>query len=263
MSVLSEILAAKRTEVDCARRRVPEAELQRKIADLPPAKDFVGALRAAPPPALIAEVKKASPSKGVIRQDFNPVEIARIYAEGGAACISVLTDEPYFEGHLNYLRAIRDTVAQPLLRKDFIIDEYQLLESRAAGADAILLIAAALPVHQMQRLLEGAASLGMASIVEVHNAEELDEALSVQARIIGINNRNLHQFRTTLRTTLDLMPRIPPGHIVVSESGINFRADVERLAAAGVHAVLVGEALMREADIGAKLAELLGVAKAH
>ncbi|MGC8667909.1 MAG: indole-3-glycerol phosphate synthase TrpC [Chthonomonadales bacterium] len=261
MSILSEILAAKRTEVDCARRRVPEEELRRRIADMPPARDFSGALSTAPPPALIAEVKKASPSKGVIRHDFNPVQIARIYAEGGAACISVLTDEPYFEGHLNYLRAIRQVVSRPLLRKDFIIDEYQLLESREAGADAVLLIAAALPVPQMKRLLEGAASLGMASIVEVHNAEELDEALSVEARIIGINNRNLHQFRTTLNTTLELIPRIPRDRIVVSESGINFRSDVERLAQAGVHAVLVGEALMREADIAAKLAELLGTHK--
>lgn len=240
---------------------MPEAELLRRIADMPSPRDFVGALRAAPPPALIAEVKKASPSKGVIRYDFNPVDIARIYAEGGAACISVLTDEPYFEGHLDYLRAIRQAVDNPLLRKDFIIDEYQLLEAREAGADAILLIAAALPVPQTKRLLERAASLGMASIVEVHNREELDEALSIEAPIIGINNRNLHQFRTTLRTTLELVPHIPADRIVISESGINFRADVERLAQAGVHAVLVGEALMREADIAAKLGELLGTSK--
>ncbi len=258
MSVLSEILAAKRTEVDTMRRRIPAAELERRIADLPPTRDFVGALRGAPAPALIAEVKKASPSKGVIREDFHPVEIARTYAEGGAACLSVLTDEPFFQGHLSYLCAIREAVDRPLLRKDFLIDEYQILESRAAGADAVLLIAAASTRPELVRMLELSAALGLAALVEVHDGDELDDVLQTPAQIVGINNRDLHTFRTTLQTTVDLMPRIPADRLVVSESGINRRADVERLADAGVHAVLVGESLMREPDIAAKLRELLG-----
>jgi len=271
MSVLSEILAEKRTEVYCARRRTPTAELERRIADLPPPRDFAGTLLANSHhslagggpgergnPALIAEVKKASPSRGVIRADFNPVEIARIYADNGAACISVLTDEPYFQGHLSYLDAIRQVTDKPLLRKDFLIDDYQLLEARAAGADAVLLIAAALRPGDLEWLLEATAILGMSAIVEVHDREELEEVLETPARMIGINNRDLHTFRTTLQTTLDLMPRIPPDRIVISESGISRRADVELLASVGVHAVLVGESLMRETDIAAKMRELLG-----
>ncbi len=258
MSVLSEILADKKTEIYCARRRAPVAELERRIADMPPPQDFAAALLAAPAPALIAEVKKASPSKGVIRADFDPVEIAHIYADNGAVCLSVLTDEPHFQGHLSYLRAIRDVVDKPLLRKDFVIDDYQLLEARAAGADAVLLIAAALTQTDLEWLIEATDSLGMTAIVEVHNAEELEEVQTSSARLIGINNRDLHTFRTTIQTTLDLMPQIPPDRIVISESGINRRADVERLAAAGVHAVLVGESLMRERDIAAKMRELLG-----
>jgi indole-3-glycerol phosphate synthase len=260
MSVLSEILADKRTEVDCARRRIPHLELEKRIRDMAPARDFEAALRTASPPALIAEVKKASPSKGIIREDFDPVEIARIYAANGAACLSVLTDEPYFQGHLRYLRDIREAVGLPLLRKDFTIDDYQILEARAAGADAILLIAAALTATELEWMLEASTSLGLAAIVEVHNREELDLALATNARIIGLNNRDLHQFRTTLQTTLDLLPHVPADRLVVSESGINRRADVEKLAAAGVHAVLVGESLMREPDIAAKMRELLGTA---
>jgi len=258
MSILSEILANKRTEVDCARRRVPAAELEARIAEMAPARDFVGALLAAEPPALIAEVKKASPSKGVIREDFDPVAVARTYAENGATCLSVLTDEPFFQGHLSHLRMVREIVQQPLLRKDFLIDEYQLLESRAAGADAVLFIMAALRCVDLEALLQRTRALGMAALVEVHNREELEEALGTSARVIGVNNRDLHQFRTTLQTTLDLMPLIPSDRVVVSESGVNRRADVERLRDAGVRAVLVGEALMREQDIGAKVRELLG-----
>jgi len=260
MSILSQILADKRTEIDCARRRIPHSELEKRIGDMAPARDFEGALRTANRPALIAEVKKASPSKGIIREDFDPVEIARIYADNGAACLSVLTDEPYFQGHLRYLRAIRDAVDIPLLRKDFFIDDYQILEARAAGADAILLIAAALTDTELEWMLEAAGSLGMTAIVEVHNRGEVDEALATSAPIIGINNRDLHQFRTTLQTTIDLLPSIPPDRLVVTESGINRRADVEKMAAAGVHAILVGEALMREPDIAAKMHELLGTA---
>lgn len=258
MSVLSEILADKRTEVYCSRKRVSASELERRIADMAPPRDFLGALLNAPVPALIAEVKKASPSKGVIRADFDPVEIAKIMAANGAACLSVLTDEPHFQGHLSYLRAIRDVVDLPLLRKDFIIDEYQLLEARAAGADAVLLIVAALPKGDLKTLIDASRALSLTVLIEVHNAEELEEALATDAKLIGINNRDLHLFRTTLQTTLDLMPRVPADRIVVSESGINRRSDVERLAAAGVRVVLVGESLMREPDIAAKIHELLG-----
>lgn len=224
---------------------------------MPGPRDFEGALRAANRPALIAEVKKASPSKGIIREDFDPVEIARTYAANGAACLSVLTDEPYFQGHLRHLRAIREVVDLPLLRKDFTIDDYQLLEARAAGADAILLIDAALTATELEWMLEAASALGLAAIVEVHDSEELEEVLATPARIIGINNRDLHRFHTTLQTTLDLLPRVPTDRLVVSESGISRRADVEKLGAAGVHAVLVGEAFMREPDIASKMHELL------
>jgi indole-3-glycerol phosphate synthase len=251
-------LASKRTEVDCAKRRIPAQDLQKRIADMPPPRDFIGALLAAPRPALIAEVKKASPSKGVIRVDFDPVEIARIYAANGAACLSVLTDEEYFEGKLSYLSEIRKTVELPLLRKDFLIDEYQLLESRVAGADAVLFIVAALRERDMEALLDATRALGMEALVEVHDAEELTEALRTSARLIGINNRDLHRFHTTLQTTVDLMPLVPGDRLIVSESGVNHHADVELLANAGVTAVLVGESLMRERDIAAKMHELLG-----
>ncbi len=260
MSVLSQILADKRTEVDCARRRIPHAELEKRIRDLPPALGFESALRAAPSPALIAEVKKASPSKGVIRADFDAVSIARTYAQNGAACLSVLTDEPYFQGHLSHLRAIRDAVDVPLLRKDFLFDDYQLLEARAAGADAVLLIVAALTATELEWMLEATHALGMDALVEVHDKEELDEALATSARLIGINNRDLHRFRTTLQTTLDLLPRVPPDRLVVSESGISHRADVQKLSEAGVHAILVGEAFMREPDIAGKMHEMLATA---
>ena len=258
MSILSQILADKRTEVDCARRRVPEEILRERALSAPPVRSFADALRAAPPPALIAEVKKASPSKGIIREDFDPVEIGRIYAANGAACLSVLTDEPYFQGHLSYLTAVRAAVEKPVLRKDFIIDAYQLLEARAAGADAVLLIAAALKDTDLGDLLCDTHELGMDAIVEVHDVDDIREAVGCGARLIGVNNRDLHTFRTTIQTTIDLMKKIPAECLVISESGINHRADVERLRDAGVHAILIGEALMREADISAKMHELLG-----
>jgi indole-3-glycerol phosphate synthase len=246
MSILSEILADKRTEVYCARKKTPASELEKRIADMPPPKDFIGALMNCPAPALIAEVKKASPSRGVIREDFDPVKIAKIYDENGAACISVLTDEPYFQGHLNYLKQIREVTDKPLLRKDFIVDDYQLLEARAAGADAVLLIAAALTQAELDWMLE------------IHDQDELDQALHTPAQLIGLNNRDLHKFRTTLQVTLDLMPHVPLNKLIISESGINNRKDVEALTHAGVRAILVGEALMREEDIAAKMHELLG-----
>ena len=258
MSILSEILADKRTEVDCARKRIPISELEKRIADMPPPRDFIGALLSAPSPALIAEVKKASPSCGVIRDDFDPVQIARIYDQNGANCISVLTDEPYFQGHISYLRQIREVTDRPLLRKDFIIDDYQILEARAAGADAILLIAAALTPTELEWMLEATHTLNMAAILEVHDQDELEYSLKTQAKIIGINNRDLHKFRTTLQTTLDLMPRIPLDKIVLSESGIKSHKDVVSLSKAGVRAILIGETFMRSHDIAGIMHELMG-----
>lgn len=258
MSILSEILAHKRTEVDLARRRLSLGEIRRRLQDAPPPRDFRGALQNADPPGLIAEIKRASPSGGVLRADFAPIAIARTYEANGAACISVLTDERYFEGSLDQLAAVRGAVSLPVMRKDFIIDEYQLYESRLAGADAVLLIVAALQPGDLSRLMSVAWSLGMAAFVEVHDASELDEALRTQAQLIGINNRDLHVFRTKLSTTLELMERVPAGRLVISESGIKTRKDVLALRNAGVQGMLVGEALMREPDVGAKVRELLG-----
>lgn len=260
MSVLSEILATKRTDVAHLRERIPMSELYEQLVNVAPPRDFKAALRRAGEVTLIAEVKKASPSKGVIRADFNPVEIARTYEANGAACLSVLTDAPYFQGSLDYLRAIRREVALPLLRKDFIVDPWQIVESRVAGADAILLIVAALPPKDLKELLALTREVGMAALVEVHDEGELLEAIEVGADLIGINNRDLHTFCTTLGVTLGLLTSLPadPSRVLVSESGIFTRADVLRLQAAGVDAVLVGEALMREADIGVKVRDLLG-----
>ena len=260
MSILSEILATKRTEVQRRRQQISLPFLQERLIDAPPTRDFRAALRKAPGTALIAEVKKASPSKGVLREDFDPLAIARTYAENGAACLSILTDTPYFQGKLEYLRQIREVVSLPLMRKDFIVDPWQIAESRAAGADAILLIVAALPTSDLCYYLKIAREYDMAALVEVHDANELQEALAAGADFIGINNRDLHTFRTTLSTTLDLIAGLPPdpNRLLVSESGIFTRADVEKLEAAGVDAILVGEALMREADIGAKVRDLVG-----
>ncbi|HLJ53514.1 MAG TPA: indole-3-glycerol phosphate synthase TrpC [Chthonomonadaceae bacterium] len=260
MSILSEILATTRTHVEHSKSEVSAADLQRRIADLPAPRDFRGALAASPGAALIAEVKKASPSKGIIREDFDPIAIARAYAENGAACLSVLTDEPYFKGKLAYLRQIRETVPQPLLRKDFIVDSWQIYESRVAGADAILLIVAALCPADLRTNLAVARECGLAALVEVHDREELQEALSAGADLVGINNRDLHTFRTSIDVTLNLLRDRPADRdlLFVSESGIFTRADVLRLQEAGVDAVLVGESLMRETDIGAKVRELMG-----
>jgi indole-3-glycerol phosphate synthase len=233
------------------------ADLERACRDLPPARDFEGAL--VPPPGgvrLIAEVKKASPSRGVLAEDFDPVGLARAYAEHGAAAVSVLTDEKYFQGSLDLLRAIRAAVALPLLRKDFTLEEYQLWESRAAGADAVLLIAAILEPAQLRDLIRAAKEAGLASLVEAHTAAEIDVALTAGARILGINNRDLRTFETHIETTLRLLPGIPPGPIVVSESGFVTGADVRSVVAAGAHAVLVGETLVRARDRAAKIAEL-------
>src|SRR3954452_24514906 len=260
MTILDEIVASKHQEIATARRRMPFVELEAQAAEAPPVRDFRAALAGPGPIQLIAEVKKASPSAQVIRADFDPVAIARTYQEHGATCISVLTDVPYFQGHLSYLARIRASVAIPLLRKDFIIDEYQVVEARLAGADAILLIADILDDATLVRLLGRAKQLGMSALVEFHDEANLPRVLAAGADLVGINNRDLHRFVTDMEQTLRLRDRIPPEVALVSESGIRTRRDVERLEAAGVSAILVGEALMRADDIGLAVERLLGLA---
>jgi indole-3-glycerol phosphate synthase len=258
--ILDEIVAYKKKELLETKRVTPLADQKRRAADAGPARGFGAALSAGTAIRLIAEVKKASPSKGIIRQDFDPVRIADTYQASGASCLSVLTEKKYFQGSLEYLASIRKTVGLPLLRKDFIIDEYQLFEARAAGADAILLIAACLDRRQLEDYLGIAAGLGLDVLVEAHTYPELDRTLLAGSRIVGINNRNLTSFTVNLRTTFDLLKDVPDDRIVVSESGIKSRDDVMQLEKAGVDAVLVGESLMREKDIGKKVKELLGKA---
>ncbi|MEO6809756.1 MAG: indole-3-glycerol phosphate synthase TrpC [Isosphaeraceae bacterium] len=258
-TILDEIVQSKRREVAAARRRMPLEELEVQAAEAPPVRDFRAALAGPGPIQLIAEVKKASPSAGIIRPDFEPIAIARAYQDHGAACLSVLTDVPYFQGHLSYLARIRASVAIPLLRKDFLIDEYQVVEARMAGADAVLLIAEILDDAQLTALLARARSLGMAALVEFHDAANLPRVLASGADLIGINNRDLHRFVTDLNQTLRLRDQIPRDVVLVSESGIRDRRDVERLEAAGVSAILVGETLMRAPDIGLAVEQLLGL----
>jgi indole-3-glycerol phosphate synthase len=262
MSILEQILRDKVEEVAERRRQLPLGLLQRQLQDLPPARDFLAALRGDQPgsmtvPRVIAEVKKASPSKGLIRPDFDPVAIAQTYAVNGAAALSVLTDERYFQGQLGYLTAIDRTTELPLLRKDFIIDAYQVYESRLARADAILLIVASLEIGQLREFLGLAHELGMTALLEVHTIEELERILPLGPRLIGINNRDLRTFHTDIDTTLRLLSLIPPGVVIVSESGINTVVDMIRLYEKGVHAFLIGESLMRAPDPGVKLRELL------
>jgi indole-3-glycerol phosphate synthase len=257
--ILERILAVKRREVAEAERKVPLAALRADAEKAGKPRDFIGALRAkiaAGMPAVIAEVKKASPSKGVLRADFDPVAIARSYARHGAACLSVLTDEEFFQGSRAYLVQAREVSGLPVLRKDFIIDPYQIHEARAMGADCVLLIVAALDDGTLIELERVAMDLGMAVLVEVHDAEEFARALKLQTPLLGINNRNLRTFETRLETTLDLLGRIPHGKLVVTESGILAPADVARMRAAGVEAFLVGEAFMRAQDPGEALAKL-------
>jgi indole-3-glycerol phosphate synthase len=258
--ILQKILQHKLTEVAAARLASPPAELAARLADLEDQpRGFVRALRAAVESgwtAIIAEVKKGSPSKGIIRSDFDPLEIAECYQNNGAACLSVLTDEHFFHGHLRYLHLIREQVSLPLLRKDFICDPYQITEARVAGADAILLIAAMLELNQLLDFSAAAGELGLDVLLEVHNEAELEMALQTDCEMIGINNRNLNTFVTELATTERLAPLIPRERLVVAESGIHLRQDILRLTSAGAKAFLVGESLMREADIGAKLRSL-------
>ena len=234
--------------------------MEHQAAEAPPTRDFLAALSGPGPIRLIAEVKKASPSAKVIREDFDPIAIARTYQAHGAACLSVLTDAPYFQGHLSYLARIRAAVAIPLLRKDFIIDEYQVVEARLAGADAVLLIAEILDDARLVSLQERARALGMAVLVEFHDEANLPRVLDSGATLVGVNNRDLTRFVTDLDQTFRLRDAIPPHVTLVSESGIRTRRDVERLEAAGVSAVLVGETLMRADDIGLAVERLLGLA---
>jgi indole-3-glycerol phosphate synthase len=257
-SILDKIVATKREEIERAKAETPEAALRDRLADAPPVRDFFTPLAGGGPIRLIAEVKKASPSKGVIRADFDPVQIAIEYQRHGAACISVLTDEPYFQGRLDYLRHIRQSVELPLLRKDFIVDAYQVLEARAAGADAVLMIAECLDEEALDQLHRAAVDLGMTPLVEIYEPENLPRVLQVGARLIGINNRNLRTFEVDLGHTLRLRAQVPEDRVLVAESGIRTRADVERLQSAGVQAMLVGESLMASDDVGAAVDALLG-----
>lgn len=256
-NILETIVASKRLEVADAKAQMPEEQLRRQLPAAPPVRDFYAALASSPPIRLIAEVKKASPSQGVIRADFDPVQIARTYQQHGASCISVLTDAPYFQGSLDYLRLVRANVSPPVLRKDFIIDPYQVLEARAAGADAVLLIAECLDDALLKTLHDAIVGLGMTPLVELYEPDNLPRVLSIGARLIGINNRDLRTFHTDLEHTIRLRKQIPDDHIVVGESGIRTRQDVERLESAGVRAILVGETLMARADVGAAVDELL------
>ena len=258
-TILDTILARKREEVAARRERTSLFELKARAASAPPLRGFADAVAAkiaAGQAAVIAEVKKASPSKGVIRADFDPAAIARSYAAGGAACLSVLTDVDFFQGADEYLVAARDACALPVLRKDFIVDAYQLYEARVLGADCVLLIAAALDDAQLSEYAFIADELGMDVLVEVHDIDELGRALPIPARLLGINNRNLKTFEVSLQTTLELKVAVPADRVLVTESGILARADVALMRDNAIHAFLVGEAFMRQPDPGVALSDL-------
>lgn len=258
MTILDEILAHKREELETARGQRAASELAASARRAPPARGFRRALCEAPAPRVIAEVKRRSPSKGEIRPDLDPVACAKAYVEAGAAAISVLTDEHFFGGHLDHLGAVRAAVDVPLLRKDFVIDAYQIDQARVAGADAILLIVAALEADSLGELRAHARDLGLDVLVEVHDEAELELALAAGTDLLGINNRNLRTFQVDLTTSERLAARVPEGVVWVAESGIHTAADVERLRRAGADAVLVGESLMRAPDVGAALRTLRG-----
>jgi len=265
MTILDDIIRYKKNiELPKQKAAVSAATVRAEAVLAETPSDFLSALKNAPGVALIAEVKKASPSKGVIRPDFDPVALARAYAENGAAAISVLTDTNYFQGRLDFLPKISTALKKvksprPLLRKDFIFDPYQIYEARAAGASAVLLIAAVLKDAELESLFGLARKLGLTVLLEVHNRAELERVLPLKPRLIGVNNRNLHDFSVRLETSLDLRAHIPAETMMVAESGIRTRADVERLAAVGVDAILVGEAIVRQKDVGLKVRELSGV----
>lgn len=254
--ILQKILAVKREEVDAGKACRSLGDLQTACADLPPARDFAGALKrraSASADAVIAEVKRASPSAGLIRADFDAAAIARSYQAGGATCLSVLTDQPFFQGHADYLVQARAACDLPVLRKDFIIDPWQVWETRAMGADALLLIVAALDDAALAELSELGRELGLSVLVEVHDQTELDRALKVPGDLVGINNRDLHRFVTDLDTSLRLAPKVPADRLVISESGIHTPADIARLRAGGIGAFLIGESFMRQPDPGEAL----------
>lgn len=256
--ILAEICATTRRDLAVRRERTSIEELKSRAADGPPPRDFLAALQQAPDIGLIAEVKKASPSAGLIRADFDPVDIARTYEAAGATCLSCLTDEPYFQGRLEYLEAIRREVSLPVMRKDFILDPFQVYEARAAGADCVLLIAECLNDCEMRELYFLASELGMECLVELYEPDNLDRVLKLEAPLIGINNRNLKTMVTDLGHSIELSRQVPESTFLVSESGIRSRADVERLMAEGIRGILVGESLMRQNDIAAGVRELLG-----
>ncbi len=259
--ILKKILARKVEEISERDQRLSLAELRQRVAELPPTRPFRERLEqtiADSQPAIIAEIKRASPSKGLLRDPFHPADIARSYSAFGATCLSVLTDRDFFQGHEDFLRETQTACLLPILRKDFIIDPYQVYEARLIGADCVLLIVAALDDTVLRDLTRLTITLGMDALVEVHDAEELERALALNTPLIGINNRDLRTFETRLDTTLNLLPRIPADRIVVTESGIHTSADVTLMREHGVHAFLVGEAFMRADVPGAKLAELFG-----
>lgn len=259
-TILDKIVATKWGEIAAAKAARPEAEVRRAAEYAPPPRNFFAALAAPGPIKLIAEVKKASPSVGLIRAGFDPVAIAKIYESHGAACVSVLTDESYFQGHLDYLRAVRAAIGLPCLRKDFILDSYQLYEARAAGADAVLLIAECLDDCNLRKLFNEAVALGLTPLVELYDPDNLNRVFDAGATLIGVNNRNLHTFEVDLDHTIRLRQRVPDQCVLVGESGIRTHADVQRLEAAGVDAILVGEQLMAQPDIGQAVDALLGKA---
>lgn len=257
-TILDKIVATKRVEIQRAKEALPASTLREQLAEAPPLRDFFAALAADGPIKLIAEVKKASPSKGVIREDFQPVEIAQTYQANGASCLSVLTDEQYFQGSLEYLRQIRRSVSLPILRKDFILDSYQLLEARVAGADAVLLIAECLDDCDLRKLHNETVDLGMTPLVELYEPDNLQRVFDAGATLIGVNNRDLRTFEVDLEHTIRMRDRIPAECVLVGESGIRTNADVRRLQEAGVDAMLVGESLMAQPDIGRAVRDLLG-----
>jgi len=257
MMILDRIAETKKREVQLLKEAFPLWGLKKAVSTMPPARSFRAAISGRPC-SIIAEVKRHSPSKGIIREDFDPAAIASVYEENGASAVSVLTDEHYFRGKGSYIADIKNTVRIPVLRKDFIIDPYQIYETRVMGADAVLLITRILKSDMLEYCIELAGSLGLSALVEVHSRKELEIALGAGADIIGINNRDLRTFKTDLQNSLDLAQLIPDDRIAVSESGIHARKDIEMLMMKGIHAFLVGEALMKAQDIGRKLKDLLG-----